>query len=254
LSIPPAISQYLVVSLILFLSSVVQGAVGFAAGLFGIPLLMLTGISLPDAVAISIVASAVQNLVAAWQLRREIDFRLALRPTLIRLATLPIGVWALWELGSESNDLASQAVGVTVLAIVAVQTAFRAQPQEKLHGAWEWLAFSLGGFLLGFCGMGGPPMVLWVMAHNWPMNRARALLYFLFVTGMPPQAFIMWLMFGNKILGAMLLGLAALPALLAGLYLGLWFSRLMSDRVLRRLSWVMLVLIALSAIVMPYVT
>jgi uncharacterized membrane protein YfcA len=251
---PPAISQYLLVSLILFLSSVVQGAVGFAAGLFGIPLLMLSGMPLADAVAISIVASAVQNLVAAWQLRREIAYALAWRPTLIRLATLPLGAWALWALGSEHNDAASQAVGVIVLAIVAVQTALRVEPQEKLHAAWEWLAFSLGGFLLGLCGMGGPPMVLWVMAHNWPMNRARAFLYFLFVTGMPPQALIMWLMFGNEILGAMLLGLATLPALLAGLYLGLWFSRLMPDRVLRGLSWVMLVLIAISAIVMPYLT
>jgi uncharacterized membrane protein YfcA len=249
---PPAISQYLLVSLILFFSSVVQGAVGFAAGLFGIPLLMLTGVSLPDAVAISIVASAVQNLVAAWQLRRDIDYRLACRPTLIRLATLPLGAWALWMLGSEHNDLASQAVGVIVLAIVAVQSALRVQPREKLHDAWEWLAFSLGGFLLGLCGMGGPPMVLWVMAHNWPMNQARAFLYFLFVTGMPPQALIMWLMFGNEILGAMLLGLATIPALLAGLYLGLWLSRLMPDRVLRNLSWAVLVLIAVSAIVMPY--
>jgi uncharacterized membrane protein YfcA len=251
---PPAILQYLLVGLILFLSSVVQGAVGFAAGLFGIPLLMLAGMPLPDAVAISIVASAAQNLVAAWQLRRDIDFRLALRPSLIRLATLPLGAWALWELGSANKDLASQAVGVIVLAIVAVQTALRVKPQEKLHEAWEWIAFSLGGFLLGLCGMGGPPMVLWVMAHNWPMNRARAFLYFLFVTGMPPQALVMWLLFGNEILGAMLLGLAMLPVILAGLYLGLWLSRLMSDQFLRGLSWVMLVLIALSAIVMPYVT
>jgi uncharacterized membrane protein YfcA len=250
----PVLSQYLLVSLILFFSSVVQGAVGFAAGLFGIPLLMLTGISLPDAVAISIVASAVQNLVAAWQLRRDIDFRLAWRPTLIRLATLPLGAWALSLLGPENKDLASQTVGVVVLAIVAVQSALRIEPREKLHAAWEWIAFSFGGFLLGLCGMGGPPMVLWVMAHNWPMNRARGLLYFLFVTGVPPQALLMWLLFGNQILGAMLLGLIMLPAILAGLYLGLWLSRLMSDRVLRGLSWVMLVLIAFSAILMPYVT
>jgi len=249
---PLTISQYLLVSLILFLSSVVQGSVGFAAGLFGIPLLMLTGISLPDAVAISIVASAAQNLVAAWQLRREIDFGLALRPSLIRLATLPLGAWILSLLAPDSKDLASQVVGVVVLAIVGVQSALRVQPQEKLHPAWEWIAFSVGGLLLGLCGMGGPPMVLWVMAHNWPMNRARAFLYFLFVTGMPPQALVMWLLFGNEILGAMLLGLVTLPAILAGLYLGLWLGRLMSDRVLRGLSWGMLVLIAISAIVMPY--
>ena len=52
----------------------------------------------------------------------------------------------------------------------------------------------------------------------------------------------------------MLLGLVMLPVILAGLYLGLWLSRLMSDRFLRGLSWVILVLIAISAILMPYVT
>src|SRR5688500_3379833 len=67
------ITAYLLVALILLASSVLQGAVGFASGLFGIPLLMLTGIALPEAVAISLVASAVQNCTAAWQLRHEID-------------------------------------------------------------------------------------------------------------------------------------------------------------------------------------
>lgn len=251
---PPAILQYLLVSLILFFSSVVQGAVGFAAGLFGIPLLMLTGIALPDAVAISLVAAAVQNVAAAWQLRREIDFRLALRPMLIRFATLPLGVWTLSLVESDQKDAASQIVGIVVLAIVAVQAALRVEPRESLHPAWEWLAFGMGGYLLGLCGMGGPAMVLWVMAHKWPMDRARAFLYFIFATGIPLQALLLWMAFGRQILTAMLLGLAALPSLVAGLYLGLWLSRLMPDRVLRVLSWIVLVLIAISAIVMPYLT
>lgn len=251
---PLTISQYLLVSLILFFSSVVQGSVGFASGLFGIPLLMLTGVSLPDAVAISLVAAAVQNVAAAWQLRREIDYPATLRPMLIRFATLPLGAWTLSLIDQEQKDAASQVVGVVVLLIVATQAALRIKPREHLHVAWEWLAFGVGGYLLGLCGMGGPAMVLWVMAHDWPMNRARAFLYFLFATGIPLQALLLWLFFGQQILLAMLLGLTALPALVAGLYLGLWLSRIMSDRVLRGLSWGILVLIALSALVMPYLS
>ena len=152
------------------------------------------------------------------------------------------------------SDIASQVVGVVVLAIVAVQFALRFEPRERIHQGWEWLAFGMGGFLLGQCGMGGPAMVLWVMAHNWSMNRARAFLYFVFATGIPLQALLLWLAFGQQILVPMLLGLTALPALVAGLYLGLWLSRMMPDPVLRSLSWVVLVLIAISSIVMPYVT
>src|SRR5688572_14807043 len=153
---PFDLTHYLLISLILFASSILQGAVGFASGLFGIPLLMLTGISLPEAVALSLVASAAQNCIAAWQLRRLIDFRLALRPVIVRLATLPLGVLALYAIGQSNKDLASQVVGVVVLGIVAVQRIWRVAPQTRLHPAWEWLAFGLGGFLLGLCGMGGP--------------------------------------------------------------------------------------------------
>ncbi len=249
----PTLTQYLLVSLIVLTSSVLQGAVGFASGLFGTPLLMLlTGISLPDAVAISLVASAFQNCIAAWQLRREIDFRRSLRPILIRFATLPLGVLALYFVGQQGNAVASQVVGVIILAIVAVQQLSQVPPQPRLHPAWEWSAFGLGGFLLGLCGMGGPPMMLWALAHDWPMNRTRAFMYFIFATGIVPQALLLWAAFGHGILWSMLLGAAVLPAVLVGLYSGLWLNKLISDRVLRGLCVAVLVLIAVSAIVSPY--
>src|SRR5436190_10146664 len=130
---PFSLTEYAAVSLVLFASSVVQGAVGFAAGLFGIPLLMHCGISFPDAVAISIVASAPQNIIPAWQLRREIDFRRTLRPILVRFGTLPLGVFALYLVGEDRKELANQIVGVIVLTIVTVQWALRVPPQERLH-------------------------------------------------------------------------------------------------------------------------
>jgi uncharacterized membrane protein YfcA len=250
-SMPFSLAQIAAVSLVLFASSVVQGAVGFAAGLFGIPLLVLSGISFPDAVAITLVAAAPQNIIPAWQLRREIDFRRALRPMLIRFAFLPLGVFALYLIGHERKDAASQLVGVIVLAIVAVQRAWHVEPQRHLHPAWEWVAFGLGGFLLGLCGMGGPPMVLWVLAHDWPMNRGRAFLFFIFATGLIPQAFLLWLFFGDAMFHAMLLGALALPPVLVGLWCGLYVSRLVSDQMLRRISVALLLLVAASAIIMP---
>ena len=114
------------------------------------------------------------------------------------------------------------------------------------------LAFGLGGFLLGFCGMGGPTLALWVLAHDWTMNRARAFLFFIFSVGLPAQALLMWLFFGNSVLDAMLLSAAALPAVLAGLWCGLYLSRVTSDRLLRQLSLAVLILIAISAILSPY--
>ena len=241
----------LLVGGILFASSVLQGAVGFASGLFGIPLLMLTGASLPEALAISLVAAAVQNCTAVWQLRHDIDYRGTLRPMLIRFAAMPLGVYALCWLGENNKDAASQLVGVIVLAIVVLQWSLSVQPQKSLHVAWEWLAFGTGGFLLGLCGMGGPPMVIWAMAHDWPMVRARAFLYYLSAVGLPVQALLLWWAFGSDVLWAMLGGLATTPFVLAGIYAGLALATWIPDRVLRSLATAVLVLIAVSSIALP---
>jgi uncharacterized protein len=100
--------------------------------------------------------------------------------------------------------------------------------------------------------LGGPPMVLWVMAHDWPMSRGRAFLYYLFATGLPLQALLLWLLFGDDILWAMLLGLAAVPVILVGIYLGLALARLIPDCVMRNLATAVLMLIAVSSIVLPW--
>ena len=246
--------HYLTVFAILLASSVVQGAVGFAGGLFAIPLLIMLGSTMPEAVSINMVASTVQNALGAWRLRRELDHRPARRPMILRFLTLPLGVWALYVLGDDSNDsrnLASQIVGAIILAILAIQWLFSVPPQDKLHWGWEYVAFSGGGFLLGFCGMGGPMMVLWVMAHRWPYIRAKAFLYYLFATGMIPQAFFLWLFFGDKIFVALGLGLLGTPALVIGMLIGLKIATYLPDHAVRRITIGLLVVIAVSSILMP---
>jgi uncharacterized protein len=242
------LDQLLLVGLVLLASSVVQGTVGFAAGLFGIPLLMLVGrLTLVDAVAISLVAATVQNGAGAWQLRREIDFARAWRPMLIRLATMPLGVLTLYYVGRTGEGLAQLVVGGVVLAIVATQCLVRIRPKPALHPAWEWLAFSLAGFLVGLCGIGGPPMVLWVMLHDWPVARAKAFLFYIFTSSMVPQAIILWLLFGTPFLTASLVGLLGLPVVLGGTLLGLKLGERLPDRIMRPVCMAVLAAIGLVA-------
>lgn len=247
-----SIEQLFEIGVILFASSVVQGGIGFAAGLFGIPLFMIvTGVPLQDAVAISLVASAVQNSTGAWQLRRDIDFRRVWRPMLLRMLTLPLGVATLQFVGAESRDLTTQAVGCVLLGVVAMQSLFRSGPRERLHDGWEWLAFAISGFLLGFCGMGGPPVVVWLLAHDWSHRRVKAFLYFLSVAGLVPQALLLVLFFGTSIFYSMAVGAAGIPIVLAGTLLGLWLGTLFSEERLRHLSNAVLLLIGVMAIITP---
>ena len=248
---PFSLAQYAAVSFVLFFSSVVQGAVGFAAGLFGIPLLMLSGVSFPDAVAISLVAAAPQNIIPAWQLRHEIDYRRALRPMLIRYALLPVGVCMLWLVGHGSKDVASQIVGVIVLLIVTVQRAWpcrRKSDCTRPGNGWrlDWAAFCWAS-------------AAWEVRHG-PVGAGARLVdesrgHFCFISlrrDLFRRPCSCGCFLEPKWSMPMLLSAAALPVVLVGLWCGLVLSRRIPDQLLKRASVVVLMLIAVGAIGTPY--
>lgn len=249
------ISQYLTIGTVLLLGSMLQGIVGFASGLFSIPLLLLLnveGLELRHAIAINLVASAVQSLLGAWKLNDAIAWRTTVRPIAIRFVALPAGAMLLWLAGDWDRTLVKQTIGVILLAVVAAQALWRVEPREKLHAAWEWFAFSLSGLMAGFCGMGGPPMVLWVLAHRWDAARSRAFLFYLFIGGIVPQATVMLWLFGWPLLQTFGVGLLLTPFSATGALCGLAIGNRLPVARLRMLTFVVLVMIAVSSIVSPW--
>lgn len=246
------LSLLLTIAAIMFLSSLLQGAVGFAAGMFGVPLFLLCGVELPQAVALAFVSSAVQNALAAWESRREIDLQTLRLPVLLRSLAQPLGAWALFHLGKSNSTLANQLVGGVLLAIVLVQLLWKIEPRASIAASWQWLAFPLSGFLFSFCSMGGPPVVLWVLAHRWPAARQKAFLFTIFAAGIPLQFLLLLFFFGQPILQEMLLGLLSLPLLLVGTYAGLKLGSMLREEVTRPLSYLVLAILGLSAVIMPW--
>jgi uncharacterized membrane protein YfcA len=204
---------------------------------------------------VAVVAATLQNLAGYVTLRREIDFRIALRPIAIRLVTLPVGVFILLlcEHKVESSTV-RQIVGGIVLSVLVFQWAFRVQPREKLHAGWEFLAFGSSGVLLGFCGMGGPQMVLWVHAHQWSAPKSRAFLFLVFLACMLPQAALLLVLFPtHEIVPALVLGLLMTPLVLLGTMIGLHVGEHLSKPLLRRASYVVIGIIGVTSIVSPIV-
>lgn len=248
---PDDIASFAILALILLTGSVLQGMIGFASALLGTPLFLLAGVSLPQAVAINLIASTVQNVTAAWKLRREIVLSEVRRPALLRLVTLPLGALCLYVVGKSTSQTASILVGAIVLVVLIVQVAVRVQPREVVHRAWEFIAFLTSGFLLGLCGMGGPPVVLYVLAHRWEPLKGKAFLFFIFASGMLPQAICLVWLFGWPIVEAMGVGICGIPILLVGTLLGLRLGTLIPAHIVRPLSTAVLAAVALSAILWP---
>lgn len=246
------IAVLLLAGVTVFLAVVLQSAVGFGMALFAIPVLLWLGADLPTAVAMLVVSTAAQSFYGVAVYRQHIPWRAVWAVTPWRFAFMIAGVWLLWYLDALPRDTIKQIVGLTMLAILLVQVALRIKPRARLHGGWTVLAGTLSGLMAGALGMGGPPIVLWAMAHDWPSRVTRSFFWAVFALLAPLQIAVMTIRFGYGIWAGLILGLALAPGTILAARLGVKLGERMNRQRLRQVALGILALIAAAAIAEPW--
>lgn len=234
------------------LGSVIQSAVGFASGLLGVPLLVLSGLSLPEAATINIISTSIQNLSGAIQLRNELSWREMAMPVAVRSLGIPIGVVALGFVAGFDQTLVKQVIGALLLGVVLLMRVSRVQPRERLALPWQLLAFSTSGFLMGFASMGGGPIVLYVNSVHWSAAKSRAFLFLMAASGVPIAVVMLIARFGRELMSPAIAALIVLPVVMLGMNLGFRIGRRIDKPLFRQITFALLVLIGVSAIVSPW--
>ncbi len=243
-----ALAQLLEICAILFLGSVLQGAVGFGMGMFSISVMIWLHIPITSAVAIVIVASSLQTLWSWYNNREHLHWREPVTISAIRILTVPLGILTLGVLSAQSQAVIKQVVGGVIVLVLLAQWGLRIKPREKVWGGWMWVAGLCSGFLTGLISMGGPPLVLWVMAHDWPSHKARAFLWFNFTVVAPVMIALLLWRFGGGLIVPMLLGAAMTPVIIGGAWGGLRVGHLMNRARLRVAMTLLLLIIAASSL------
>jgi uncharacterized membrane protein YfcA len=230
-----------------------QGAVGFGSGLFAVPLLLWAGVEMPVAIALLLGGVTVQTLVHGWGYRRHIAWHTMWGITVTRIIATPLGVALLGLLVAKGQELVKQVVGGVLLVVVLVQWLARVQARQHVHWAWTAVAGLLSGVMGGALGMGGPPVVLWVMAHDWPGKQVRVFYWVTFVMMIPLIIGLLSWRFGLHVLAGYGWGLALAPAVLLASAIGVRLGDRMDRHRLRTAARIALILIAISSIVGPLV-
>lgn len=210
-----------------------------------------SGLGLPAAITVSTVTAGSQMLLGIWRYRREIPWKPILPLVFYRFVTLPLGVMLLGVVVLIGREAVQQAVGWGLLTVVVLMQVSKVRPRQHVAAGWGAASGLSSGFLSGLLGMGGPPVVLWVMAHDWAANRARAAIWVINGVTLPVVLGLLGWEFGSHILGTMAMGLICVPFALIGAFLGLRFNAVLSGARLRRASVAMLILIAAGAILKP---
>ncbi len=239
--------------LVVAAAALIQATVGFAAAMFGLPLLLWLGNDLMESQVLIITAMLPQNILAVWKLRKSIDLREVAWPATIRIAALPIGIAGLTVVLTWSATSINQFVGALILLAIAIQAMVGIEWKNAKKPFWMVTVFGGSGILQGVSGMSGPPMVLWVHAQHYGVNRARAFLFAMYITNFIPQILLLWWKFGGVVFQAMLVGLLSVPLVLPTSILGLKLGSWLGDRWMRGLSLVGLVLIALTSLLEPWI-
>jgi uncharacterized membrane protein YfcA len=130
----------------------------------------------------------------------------------------------------------------------------RIRPRDQVSLGWQVVAFFISGMMLGFASIGGAPLVLYVNSLTWSAAKSRAFLFFCSANGAPLMALILVWRFGREIAPAAFSTVVVLPAILAGVWLGLRLGNRLNKHVFRRLTLILLTLIAVSAIVGPMIS
>ncbi|MBT4013973.1 MAG: sulfite exporter TauE/SafE family protein [Planctomycetaceae bacterium] len=263
--------QYIVFAGVFFCSCFLQGVIGFGAGAFGIPILFLfVGFPLDTTIAAITIASMTQSGLGAWKLQRSIKWRSTLRPGLVRILFILPGVLLLqWlmagddssvtkvvaeSMADERKQMIQQMLGVILILIVVCKRYIRIDEQKELATKWEFIAFSISGVMLGFVGMGGPAVAIWVMFQPWTAKQSRGFLFAMLFYGMIPLALILAWRFGASSINGLILGALGLPIVFIGTAVGIRIGNRLDRKKLKSYALLALFLIGLSALLRPLFT
>ncbi len=244
-------TQTILVSAALVFACALQGAVGFGAGLFAIPLMVWAGVDLPSSISVTLGGVMVQTGWNLYRYRDHVAAREVLPLFILRVLTLPVGVALLGVLVTFGQARVKQVIGGMLLAVLAVQWLLKVKPRERVAWGWTALAGCTSGLSAGVVGMGGPPVVLWVMAHDWPAKKARAFLWATFLLLTPVNAALLVYKFGGAMWAPLALGLCLSPLVVIGSEAGMRAGALMSRQHLRRAAFGLLLLLALASVLGP---
>jgi len=237
---------------VLCLGSMIQSSSGFGFGLFALPLLLLMGFQLLESVVIIVIGSAIQKVAAVTRLWHAVDWRGQAPFMAVGLIALPIGVYSLYRVSLLSQPFIKQLIGLLILILLLIQWRRILSKKDRVNPIWGYLAGFSSGYLNGLANIGGPPLVLWILAHRWPNEKMRVTPIAFSIVFVPFQLLFMWLAFRTRMYEPLFNAILLTPLVLTGTWLGLKIGAKISVEHLRIYMRLLLLLIALSTMVKPF--
>lgn len=200
-----------------------RGLAGFGLSVVLVPVLQLA-IEPAAAVLVGIVSLFLIGLTDVGRIRRDAD-RSAVPLTLIALACMPLGLWALTALPTDWARALIAAVSLGAFVLVVVPLGKVEMPRRPALAVSGFFT----GFFGGFAGMPGPGMAPFYLRGRLEPAAARASMMAIFLVVTPLSA-VVFVVLGVGSWREAALALALFPFVL----IGDWFGHRAFGRVTAR--------------------
>ena len=229
-----------------FIGSFTSGLTGFAAGLVvsGVWLQILT----PQQTAVLIACYGVVNQsYAVWKLRRAFSVRRIIPFIAGGLVGVPLGTMLVAVVNAATVKLV---VGVLLIVYAAYGLFRPALGPVPSNAPADTGMGMLNGLLGGLTGLGGVVVTIWVQLRDWPKDVQRSVFQPVIFTTMA-MTVIANVAGGALTFDVLKLFLLGLPALGAGLWLGMRLYGHLDDAAFRRAILVLLLFSGASLLLTP---
>ncbi len=242
--------QILLCALILLAGGFLQSTVGFAFGLFAIPLLMWIKIPIEQVLAIITVSTCAQSLVASRAMSEvKVPKQMLLIAASIRIVFIVLGTLILQLIVDFDKNIMHAIMGVILICSVLLLWLL---PQRKTETVQRGLLYGvsapLSGTIGGMIGMGGPPLLLWAMLQPWDPKQIRVFLFMMFMTSIPFQFPILVIVFGWDVCWGAALAVLCFPLVYVGSRLGVQVGNKLSKAQLTHIVYVLLLILGTRSI------
>lgn len=236
--------QHIIISsLIIVISSLVQGSVGFGFVLVSAPLLSLF-IPLKTLVPLLVNLSLVINLMVIVSAMKDLVLREIWILIVMGIIGIPIGVYGLNTLSPYTLKML---IGVVILITsIAMLAGFKLKTKNKVY-TYSFTGL-LSGILNGSISMSGPPIVLFLANEGYEKDKFRANInaYFIITNIITVIVFSLNGLYTIEIFKYT--GLQII-SLIIGTLLGIRFSRRINEAVFKKLILLLLIITGLITII-----
>ncbi|HJQ61056.1 MAG TPA: sulfite exporter TauE/SafE family protein [Vineibacter sp.] len=221
---------------VVLLAGLIRGFAGFGSAMLMAPVFAVF-FGPTDMIATVVAIELAVSLQLFPAARRECDWRLIGPMSLVACLAMPFGAWLL---ASVDKDLIVKAVSGIIVAFVLVMAtgvSYRG-PRSPAVGL---AVGAVSGVMMATTSVGGPPVLMYLLAGNDPPARHRAnIITYYMATQIPLIAIMFWS--GLAGVGAIVRGVVLLPLMLLGAWIGHRLFDPRNERLYRTIALVILFL------------